>query len=365
LSDKVVSKRALPDNSVPTLPATPAPGPSWSDAHELVNEAVKTSVQQTSPAPNADSGTVDVARAVAGKALARALTALASDTQLEKPGRGSNPTVVSIARVTQASSVAPLVQLTASVAPAEPPNFEASVPAATPEVAQSVAKQAPDPYSLAAAMRSVDPEGNHEAPVETVPASSVPLDSSTRGLQPLAAVPRAPTDIEVDTNIVKLRQAAIALQTPVRTDLQQVQASQSGQQASIEIATPVLTRESTEPGTVADQIVKAIRIQVRDGIGEVRLRLQPEHLGEVQIELKVDRDRVSAVLHVERPEVRAQIESQGQTLRASLASQGLQLEELTVRDDGERRDGGQRGSQEMPERRRRQHTTKHFELEES
>ena len=89
---------------------------------------------------------------------------------------------------------------------------------------------------------------------------------------------------------------------------------------------------------------------------------------EVHIALKVDRDRVSAVLQVERPELRAQIEGQGQTLRAGLAAQGLQLEDLTVRpmlsDDPQGRDGGQRGSaRDTPQRRRRQSTTKQFELD--
>jgi hypothetical protein len=44
--------------------------------------------------------------------------------------------------------------------------------------------------------------------------------------------------------------------------------------------------------------------------------------------------------------------------------QDLQLEELTVRDDGPKGDGGQRGGQDTPGRRRRQSTEKQFELEE-
>ena len=151
-------------------------------------------------------------------------------------------------------------------------------------------------------------------------------------VQAAAPAAKATVDIDIDANIIKARQASLAFQVPVRTDGVQVQAAQGGQQGSIGLAAPVLMADASEAGTVADQIVKAIKIQVRDGIGEVRLRLQPEQMGEVHIALKVDRDRVSAVLQVERPELRAQMEGgQGQTLRAGLAAQGLQLEDLTVR----------------------------------
>ena len=190
----------------------------------------------------------------------------------------------------------------------------------------------------------------------------------SRGASGRAPATKATVDIDVDANIIKARQASLAFQVPVRTDGVQVQATQGGQQASIALAAPVLMADAGEAGTVADQIVKAIKIQVRDGIGEVRLRLQPEQMGEVHIALKVDRDRVSAVLQVERPELRAQIEGQGQTLRAGLAAQGLQLEDLTVRpmlsDDPQGREGDQRGSaKDTPQRRRRQSTTKQFELD--
>src|SRR5262249_37315409 len=151
---------------------------------------------------------------------------------------------------------------------------------------------------------------------------TIAADLASRVPQAAAPSTKAAVDIDLDANISKLRQATSALQTVLRTDGPQVQVAQGGQQASIEIAAPAVIADKTEAGTVADQIIKAIRIQVRDGIGEVRLRLQPEHLGEVQIALKIDRDKVSAVLQVERPEVRAQIESQGQTLRAGLAAQG-------------------------------------------
>jgi hypothetical protein len=99
------------------------------------------------------------------------------------------------------------------------------------------------------------------------------------------------------------------------------------------------------------QLASALRVFVRDGVTEARVRLRPEHLGDVQIAIRVDRDRVSAVLQVERADVRGAIEAQSQSLRSQLAAQGLHLAELTVREDG--RGSHQHGrDQAEPERRR-------------
>jgi flagellar hook-length control protein FliK len=79
--------------------------------------------------------------------------------------------------------------------------------------------------------------------------------------------------------------------------------------------------------------------------------LNPELLGEVVIELKVEGDRVAALLHVERADVRQQIENGAHALRTVLAAQGLELEELTVREDNRGRH--QSPDREPPEKGRR------------
>ena len=126
-----------------------------------------------------------------------------------------------------------------------------------------------------------------------------------------------------------------------------------------------------DDGEVVSQLVRAMRTQFRDGMGEARIRLNPEHLGEVRIDIKIDGDRVSAVLQVERSDVRQAIEAQSHSLRSSLAAQGLNLEDLTVRQGERARDerGGadenRRGrDQPPPERRSRQRQPdREFELD--
>jgi hypothetical protein len=116
---------------------------------------------------------------------------------------------------------------------------------------------------------------------------------------------------------------------------------------------------------VADQLVQAIRVRAGEGTGEARLRLNPEFLGEVRIEVKISGDRVSAVLHVERDDVRQQIESGTPALRAALAAHGLDLDEVTVRDDdSSKREGSSQDRREPRERRRRDQPAGTFELPE-
>lgn len=97
------------------------------------------------------------------------------------------------------------------------------------------------------------------------------------------------------------------------------------------------------------QIVRSIVVQVAGGVSEARLRINPAHLGEVTVRLRVERDGVTAVLHADSPQVSAWIEAHQEDLRAALSAQGLQLEGLTVTTDPDER----RREQPEPEARRR------------
>jgi flagellar hook-length control protein FliK len=148
--------------------------------------------------------------------------------------------------------------------------------------------------------------------------------------------------------------------------------------ASTQARTPeanAVVRTSVPQATVEDadvvpQLVRAIRTQFRDGVGEARIRLNPEHLGEVRIDIKIEGDRVSARLQVERPEVRQAIEAESHSLRLHLARQGLTLEDLTVtegsrpRDERTSSDERHRGQdRQPPERRsRRDQPEREFQL---
>jgi flagellar hook-length control protein FliK len=106
---------------------------------------------------------------------------------------------------------------------------------------------------------------------------------------------------------------------------------------------------------VIAQLVQSLRVQFRDGIGEAVLKLKPEHLGSVQISLRVENGAIKATVQAEAPAVRQWLESQQDTLRTGLAEQGLRLERFVVEPDGERRPTEDAHQQREQEQRRRQH----------
>jgi len=81
------------------------------------------------------------------------------------------------------------------------------------------------------------------------------------------------------------------------------------------------------------QIVQGIKFQWRDGVGDVKLTLHPEYLGEMTVTLRVDQGGVTAQLSADSPSVRAWAMANEPLLRQGLAEQGLTLSRLVVTED--------------------------------
>jgi hypothetical protein len=111
-------------------------------------------------------------------------------------------------------------------------------------------------------------------------------------------------------------------------------------------AAPSMTPQ--ERAANISQLVRSMQVLVRNGIGEVTVRLRPEHLGDVSILIRVDGKSVSATVRAESQSVREWLLSQEDALRAGLAQQGLTLDRLVVQRDT-RHD---RGDREPPQARR-------------
>ena len=107
-------------------------------------------------------------------------------------------------------------------------------------------------------------------------------------------------------------------------------------------------------GEVPTQIVRAMQLQWRDGVGEAKLKLNPESLGEVTITLKVTQGSVTATVKAENPVTMEWIRSHQHELRSALDDQGLRLDQfdVTVNPDG-RRQQQDDASQSPPARRPR------------
>jgi flagellar hook-length control protein FliK len=86
---------------------------------------------------------------------------------------------------------------------------------------------------------------------------------------------------------------------------------------------------------VLPQIVQSIRLHAVQGTTEARVQLKPEHLGTLNITLKVEHNQVTATIQADVAAVRQWIESHEASLRQALSEQGLQLARLVVHPDGQ------------------------------
>ncbi len=103
------------------------------------------------------------------------------------------------------------------------------------------------------------------------------------------------------------------------------------------------------------QIIRGIRLQWNQGVSEARLRLTPQHLGEIHVSLRVENGVVRADLQASTAEVRNWIRGHEAELRRTLGEQGLDLEQLTVLEESDRHDrredaNAERQSQRAPRR---------------
>jgi len=69
--------------------------------------------------------------------------------------------------------------------------------------------------------------------------------------------------------------------------------------------------------------------------GSVTLRLHPEELGQVKVELVMDKDSVRAHLHAQSQQVQEVLERHLPRLRDALEQQGLKIDQLQVSVDSQ------------------------------
>jgi flagellar hook-length control protein FliK len=133
--------------------------------------------------------------------------------------------------------------------------------------------------------------------------------------------------------------------------------------AATAAAAPQTAAQTPEAESLG-RLVQAMRVISRPGAWEANVRLKPEHLGDVNIAVRVERNTVSAVVHAEAAGVRQWLESQEQAVRSGMAEHGLHLERFVVQRDGQRRDAEPQQQRQESRRQspRRQQTTERFEI---
>lgn len=92
---------------------------------------------------------------------------------------------------------------------------------------------------------------------------------------------------------------------------------------------------SVDPSALIEQVVKSMSMRTQsDGTSQLSVRLVPEHLGSVTLNLKVDGSNVSATAVAQNADVRNALVAHQQTLARSLAESGLKLTSFNVNMSG-------------------------------
>jgi len=105
-----------------------------------------------------------------------------------------------------------------------------------------------------------------------------------------------------------------------------------------------------------------MRVQWRQGVPEATVRLNPEHLGEVTINIRVDKGVVSASFHAETPAVQQWLEAQEDKLRNGLADQGLNLERFVVQRERQQQERREQRPHQQARYRQPQENGQRFEV---
>ncbi len=87
---------------------------------------------------------------------------------------------------------------------------------------------------------------------------------------------------------------------------------------------------AVDPGAIVDQLVRGMQIQTANGTSEVRLRLDPEQLGDVSIKLVVSGGTVDASITAGSAAARDALAGGQAQLARTLADAGLKLQSFTV-----------------------------------
>ncbi len=86
---------------------------------------------------------------------------------------------------------------------------------------------------------------------------------------------------------------------------------------------------------VVVKIADELRLHVAGGTSEVRVRLKPEHLGELSLKITIHEGELTARMDVSVPAVKAALDAQLPQLREALASRGIEIRRFDVVADGQ------------------------------
>ena len=253
---------------------------------------------------------------------------------------------------------APAAESTASDAPgpieAKAPQSGTQEGAAEDDVANESEVDLNSDAALANEELWLDDEPSAQAVVtrEASPAKVEPRQSGSAAERAPLRTPRPAPDLLAQTqNGASLMRAAQHAQTNARnaSDGMRVDASQAAsnkrqsgtlQRRDKPAAPPPSARARHADVRSAeisqnqrDSIIRRVALALSTGGGEMRLQLQPQHLGHVAVRLQLEDRSLRLELRAERAEVSEALGRDLEALRHALQEQGLDVEHFDVRQD--------------------------------
>ena len=92
-----------------------------------------------------------------------------------------------------------------------------------------------------------------------------------------------------------------------------------------------LVQDRSESNQMGTRLVRGMSAMLNQNGGMMRMRLEPDALGEVRIQMNLNRGSVSVSFEASSAEARGLIQQHLQTLEAALKAQGMTVEQLTVK----------------------------------
>jgi flagellar hook-length control protein FliK len=102
---------------------------------------------------------------------------------------------------------------------------------------------------------------------------------------------------------------------------------------------------------VVDQVVKGLALKVQGGLSEVRIRLEPESLGEVVVSMRMENGKLQAQIDVSQAGLKGVLDGNLAQLRQSLSMRGIEVQRLDVVFSGGSGTRGSEGGQGERQRR--------------
>lgn len=302
------------------------------------------------PSPLAEQGADLGARPAGSPDLQRAGSEEASDTgswapiasaaagSADSSGEGGAPSLVA-ARVISVEASEPRLR-----APATPdtPDASATAPASPDGIERAALRTLQSESAAPPPERAMNPAaGSLEASESTASWSGQPPSGAVGSGPVSAAEPTLDRPAE-QPDRARAEPPARVAEPPAAVNLLAASSLARGEaQATIRPRSQV--PEPLAVGTV-ERIQRAVRVAASGGV-EVRVRLEPESLGDVRVAVRWDGGTVSARLEVGTAAVREVLESHLPALRKSLQEQGIPIQQMEV---GIRRDPGGGGRERDP-----------------